>query len=151
MSAALEYRSNQAGVAEIAAHLSRCDTGFVPPLSDRVQLDEYARKLADRALRLEAWADGTLVGLVAVYCNTRNTGLAFLTNVSVVSEWRGQGIATHLIGQCIDHIKALGMGRIHLEVGSNNASAIRLYEQCGFIADQADPPLVRMSLDLQLG
>ena len=69
MRAEIDYLSNKASEAEIAEHLSRCDADFVPPLSGRVEINEYAKKIANKATRFEAWSGGMLVSLVAAYCN----------------------------------------------------------------------------------
>jgi len=69
MIAVVEYLSNKASEVEIAEHLSRCEADFVPPLSGRLEINDYAKKIASKAMRFEAWSDGRLVGLVAGYCN----------------------------------------------------------------------------------
>lgn len=151
MSAVVEYLSNKASVAEIAEHLSRCDADFVPPLSGRIEISDYAEKIASKAMRFEAWSGGTLIGLVAAYCNNREQRTAYVTSVSVLKAWAGKGIATYLVEQCIEYAKALGMWQISLEVASANMPAIRLYEKNGFIAAKANAPFVGMALYLKAG
>jgi hypothetical protein len=70
MNEAVEYLSNNASEAQIAGHLSRCDADFVPSLSGRVDINDYAKKIVNKAMRFEAWSGGELVGLVAAYCAT---------------------------------------------------------------------------------
>jgi len=149
MIAPVEYLSNKASGPEIARHLSRCDADFAPPLSSRVEITEYARKIAGKAARFEAWSGGALIGLVAAYCNDRERRIAYITNVSVLREWTGRGIAARLLRRCIEHARGTGMRRIRLEVESDNAPAIKLYARSGFIAGEAAPPFIRM--DLYLG
>ncbi len=85
----------------------------------------------DRATRFEAW-DGTLVGLVAAYCNDPESGAAFITNVSVRREWRGKGIATHLIELLVAHAGRAGFRCVRLEVDLANERAVDRYEKSGF-------------------
>ncbi len=151
MSETVEYRLNSASEVEIAEHLSRCDTAFVPPLSGRVEISDYAQKIASKATRFEAWSGGTLVGLVAAYCNDHEKRIAYITSVSVLREWIGNGIAVRLVGQCIEYAKTSGMRQISLEVASDNAPAIRLYEKSGFFAGKANVPFVNMNLYLKSG
>lgn len=148
MSGVVEYRSNKASEAEIAEHLSRCDADFVPPLSSRVEITDYAQKIASKAARFETWSGGTLIGLVAAYCNDREKRIAYITSVSVLKAWTGEGIAACLIKQCIEHAKASGMRQVSLEVASDNAPAIRLYEKSGFVAGKVNAPFVTMDLNL---
>ena len=146
MSAVVEYLSNKASEAEIAEHLSRCDADFVPFLSDRVEINDYAKKIASKATRFEAWSGGTLVGLVAAYCNDQGKHIVYITSVSVLREWMGKGISARLMRQCIEHAKVSGMRQISLEVASDNTPAIRLYEKNGFVAGEAKAPFVSMDL-----
>lgn len=151
MSAEVEYLSNKASAAQIADHLLSCDADFVPPLSGRVEIRDYARKIASKGTRFEAWSGGTLVGLVAAYCNDQEKRIAYITSVSVLRAWAGKGIAARLMKQCIEHAKAAGMRRISLEVASDNAPAIRLYEESGFVMDKASAPFGTMNLWLKSG
>lgn len=132
MSAAVNYVENKASEAEIAEHLLRCDADFVPPLSKRLEINDYAKKIFAHATRFEAWSDNKLLGLVAAYYNDQKNRVAFITSVSVLREWAGKGIAAHLMNQCIEHAKKMGMLQIRLEVASNNRVAIKLYEKTGF-------------------
>lgn len=149
MSAGVEYLLDKASAAEIAEHLARCDADFVPPLSGRVKINDYAQKIANNATQFEAWSGGTLIGLVAAYCNDIESGVAFVTNVSVLREWAGKGIISKLISQCIEHAKKFGMWQISLEVEDGNMPAIKLYEKYGFVAGKVNLPFIKMHLNLE--
>lgn len=151
MSVGVEYLSNKASEAEVAEHLLRCDADFVPPLSGRVEIKDYAEKIASKATRFEAWSGGIPVGLVAVYCNDQENRIAYITSVSVLKDWTRKGIAAGLVGQCIEHAKVSGMRQISLAVAANNTPAIKLYEKSGFIVSKANGPFVGMNLYLKSG
>lgn len=151
MSASVEYLLNKASEAEIAEHLLRCDADFVPPLSDRVDIKDYAQKIANNGMRFEAWSGGTLVGLVAAYCNDQESHIAHITSASVLKEWTGKGIAARLVARCVEHAKESGMQQIGLEVAQGNTRAINLYEKSGFSASKANGPFVGMYLYLRNG
>jgi ribosomal protein S18 acetylase RimI-like enzyme len=149
MSATIEFLLNKASAVQIADHLLCCNTDFVPPLRGRVEIRDYSEKIANKAIRFEAWSRGTLVGLVAGYCNDEEQLIAYITSVSVLREWTGKGIAAKLIDQCNEYAKTAGMWRISLEVAADNAPAIKLYEKCGFVADKAEARFVSMTLYLK--
>ena len=151
MTTVVEYRMNKATEAEIAEHLRESDITFVPPLSGRVEINDYARKIASLAMCFEAWSAGALIGLVATYCNNLETRIAHITSVSVLSEWAGKGIAARLMSQCIEHVKTSGIQQISLEVARDNAPAFKLYEKYGFIAGEAKTSLICMDLHLKSG
>jgi ribosomal protein S18 acetylase RimI-like enzyme len=151
MSAKIEFQSNKATETEIAKHLLHCDADFVPPLSNRVKINDYAKKIASKATRFEAWSGDTLIGLVATYCNDQENRIAYITSVSVLREWTSKGVAARLLEQCLEHAKASGMRQISLEVAKNNTLAIKLYEKSGFVASKLNTPFISMNLYFENG
>ena len=149
MTTTVQYLIDQASEGKVNEHLLYCDADFIPPLSERVALSDYTKKILRNATRLEAWLNGTLVGLVAAYCNDQESRIAHITSVSVVKACTGQGIGTQLIDRCVVHARAVGMQQIRLEVDVNNSPAIHLYEKYGFVADKPKASCVPMTLDLE--
>lgn len=132
MIGSVEFDLNKADTAQVTAHLQACDHVFTPPLSNRVNIDNYASKIAGRAQRFEAWINCKLVGLLAVYCNDLEQRTAFITSVSVLPTWQGRGIASRLMTICIGYMHNLGFKRIELEVEGSNTAAVMLYMKHGF-------------------
>ena len=147
MSGAVQYRIDRASEEEIAAHLRACDGSFVPPLSGRVDVAQYAGKIACNAQRFEVWANEELVGLVAAYCNAPDQGKAFITSVSVLPGWQGQGLASRLMDNCIDYVRQLGFAGIELEVEGGNAAAMALYRKHGFATGRPNGLSMIMTTD----
>lgn len=144
--APVEYSLNKASEAAIAEHLERCDSDFIPPLSTRVDLCDYAKKIASSATRFEAWSGGALIGLVAAYCNDPEKRRAYITSVSVLKGWMGKGVAARLVEQCSAYAGGIGMRQVSLEVACDNMNAIRLYQKAGFVAGQVKGTFVTMDL-----
>lgn len=126
------YTRGTSSERSILIHLTRCNGNFIPPLNSRVILDEYARKIATSAERFEAWSVDSLIGLVAVYLGNRASSEAFITNVSVIPEWQGRGIASQLLERCVSSLRDLGVTEVGLEVNKNNLTAIELYRRLAF-------------------
>lgn len=148
MSGTIEYVTSRASASEIAEHLTLCDSQFVPPLSSRVDIGEYASKIAAKALVFEAWSDRVLVGLVASYCDDAEKNIGFITNVSVLEAWRGKGIARRLVEETVSHARQLGLSRIGLQVAAGNTPAIELYKGFGFVSRESDGSFIEMDLVL---
>ena len=148
MKESMTYLTNVATATQIAGHLACCDTYFVPTLSGRVQIVDYAQKIASRAIRFEAWSENTLVGLVAAYSDDRQRRMAYITTVSILPEWTRRGIATRLVLSAVEYARLQRLRRISLEVARDQRSAIHLYEKCGFSADETQEPIVSMHLNL---
>jgi len=143
------YKTNNASVSEILNFLTQCDADFVPPLSNRVVLDQYADKIVQKSTRFEAWYSDELIGLVASYCNHSENLKAFITNVSVHSAFTRRGVAEKLLQQCIEHAKLTEIHQICLEVGRDNLSARRLYGRLGFNVSGVSPNKVEMIIILK--
>jgi ribosomal protein S18 acetylase RimI-like enzyme len=146
----LQYRRDTATTDDVHAHLMRCDADFTPPLSARLDLGDYAAKLAERAARFEAWDGGELVGLVAAYV-TPGAPEAFISNVSVISELRRHGVAATLVAHCIDRARGVGAATLKLEVATADRAAGRFYEKLGFTErdpQPADRPTTTLTLAL---
>jgi ribosomal protein S18 acetylase RimI-like enzyme len=139
-----EQRVNAATTQDIVEHLTLCDAAFAPPLSLRVDIGDYAAKLSANAVRFEAWDDETLIGLVAAYPDHTH-GRMFISNVSVLPEWRGHGLAAGLITRCGDAARDLGLRSMVLELGAENVAARRLYDKLGFVSTGSGP-LLTMTL-----
>lgn len=148
---AADFAQNTADDRQIAAHLRACDSSFALPLSLRTDIDDYARKLVCHADRFEAWADGLLVGLLAVYCNAPDRQTAFVSSVSTLPAWRGRGIASRLLANCLNHVRNLGFADIELEIGKGDTRAENLYRRHNFVALKVEGPTARMRLDLNKG
>ena len=145
---ALLYRTNSATAEGIARHLLGCDAEFVSALGARTDIAAYAGKLVERALRFEAWAGGTLVGLVAAYAGQEGEG-AYITNVSVLPGWQRRGIGTRLMRDCLAHARRGGLPLVRLELRAGNRAALKLYEGLGFCADDPGEQTLRMRLELR--
>lgn len=129
---ALTFRRNTATRMHIHAHLQACEGRFIPPLGSRVDIDAYAGKIADRAASFEAWNGKHLVGLVAAYMNDRAARRGHVTNVSVVSAQEGRGVASLLMGMCLEAAKESGMSAMTIEVSIDNPRSLDLCRRFGF-------------------
>jgi ribosomal protein S18 acetylase RimI-like enzyme len=148
MTSEMQFTQDRATHEDIARHLRLCDTDFVPTLSARVQIPEYAEKLVSHAARFEAWQHGILVGLIAAYCNDRENRGAYITSVSVLADLRHHGVGACLLRRCLKYLNDREFTYVELQVDSRNHKAVRLYERFGFQAVRADGQATIMSLKM---
>ena len=141
----IEYKLNRATELEVLSFLLFCDEDFVPPLSTRVDLAVYAKKLTRHAILYESWSGGDLIGLVAMYCN-KETNSAFISNVNVKQKFARYGIASELVRRSIEHASSSGMQQVTLQVAISNLKAIKLYEKIGFDFFSESASTMNMSL-----
>lgn len=129
---AIEFSIKKASVLDLLSNLRACDKDFVPPLSERVNLEEYSNKLYENAITFEAWIFDRLIGMVAAYFNNLKSATGFITNVCVEAKYKGHNIASNLMLKCINYSKENHFKDIILEVNENNQAAINLYKKFNF-------------------
>ena len=144
----MRYTIDEASESQVLEHLIAADPEFRPPLRNRVELNTFASKIVTKATRFEAWSNTELIGLVAVYCNDQKNKVAFVTSVSVLKQWMGNGIAERLMTRCVEHARISKMQEISLEVAPDNSPAIQLYSKVGFVASTAHAASLKMCLSL---
>jgi len=117
------------GSAEIASLLRHMDAFCDGRLAKRVNIDEYAGKLHQRAHCLAAEENGRTAGVLFYYKNDVDNEL-YITFVSTDRECWGTGLASRMMAR-LKEVGA-GYGAITLEVDKDNARARRFYEKEGF-------------------
>jgi ribosomal protein S18 acetylase RimI-like enzyme len=125
------YKTNTAVTTDIILHLKTCNNEFIPKLDTRVNLEEYSQKINQNAVTFEAWNKLELIGLIAAYFNQEKCG--FISNVSVVKNHSGIGIASKLLLMCIEYAKSNKFNTLRLEVNKENNPAIYFYRKYNFI------------------
>jgi len=101
--------------------------------SDRLSRAQYRRhRDSNSALVLGASANHHLfLGGAVLFSRKRNT-VARLYSLATAPEARGQGVGAALLAAVADAAQRRGSRALKLEVRTDNAAAIRLYERHGF-------------------
>ena len=99
---------------------------FSQPWSEQGFLDAIA---GEQNIFLVAEEAGVVWGYLGMY---QSLDEGEITNVAVSPEKRNAGIGWQLMQAAIEAAKQHGIVQIVLEVRVSNASAIHLYEKCGF-------------------
>ena len=144
----LRYTEGMASEQDVYSHLMKCNEDFVPRLEEKVNVQEYSRKLSGKAVTFEAWAGSTLVGLVAAYFNDPDGETGYITSVSTLRSHMGKGIAHVLVTACIDYARQYKFKAVLLEVAKANTRAIELYEEFRFQQVEDQHTAMVMKLDV---
>jgi GNAT superfamily N-acetyltransferase len=129
----VKYTTKNATEEEICSHLKECSDNFSPPLDERVNIEEYSKKLFGNSVTFEAWVDNILIGLAAAYFDDLGNQSGYITNISVTRDYKELGIASELMNLCISYAKQYKVKEIKLEVCRDNSPAIHLYKKFGFM------------------
>lgn len=144
-----KYMVKSAAEKEIFLHLTECNNNFTPPLSDRTDLLFYAKKLYEKAVTFEAWDGDRLIGLIAGYFSKDKSKTFFISNVSVIKEYSGKGIASRLLKDCISCCKKNDYFVVTLEVNRHNSPAVAYYEKHRFRQYESKGDQLFLKLELK--
>ena len=106
----------------------------VPPYEKEIPVDEVDASSfidSDEKVIFLADVDGKFAGQIKVI--TWWNQFAYIDDLIVNPEFRGQGVAHALMGRAIEWAKAKHFPGIMLETQDDNVSACKFYESCGFI------------------
>ncbi len=144
----IEFKIKTVSEEKVYTHLNECSNDFIPPLSERVNIKEYARKIVDKSITFEAWKDTILVGLIAIYFDKNTDSSPFITNVSILKKFVNFGIASDLLINCIEYAKNKKYKQIILEVNQHNIPAINFYKKFNFRFDDKRGDSLVMKLQI---
>lgn len=114
-------------------YLNNVDEDFPIPLSEKVNLNDFAKKIIDAGIGFYYLDGEKLAGVILFYANNKETLTSYVSVLSVDENYRKQGIAQKLLNECINYCKKLEFKHIELYTHKTNTGAIKLYEKNGFV------------------
>ncbi len=124
MSEVLIRRMTMADVAGVAA----VEAATFPTPWSQSAFESEMRNVAARYLVAEK--DGAIIGYAGAWIILDES---HITNIAVLSDYRGQGIGRRLTEGLMAYLSNLGAAYATLEVRKSNAVAQSLYQSLGFI------------------
>jgi ribosomal protein S18 acetylase RimI-like enzyme len=120
--------------------------GSILALEAGLSDDEWSERLArgvqsQNELPLMAECDGESCGLAWVRLDDGAPESAHLYQMWVAAEYRRRGVGRALVDAAGAWARGMGARRLELDVTSNNAAAILLYEGAGFVTYGEPRPL----------
>ena len=106
------------------------DDDIIPKLSERVNIEEYAKKLSANAEVFYVKHGDIDIGSCAVYMNNEET--VFISSIAIKKEWQNKGIGNFLWEKIIVLANTRGIRTIELMVNKNNYKAITFYNHLQF-------------------
>ena len=130
----LKYINNQTDrkLDGLKKYLFDHDKDFPIPLSNKVDLDEYIKKI-NKLGKSIIWLDEeNIVGIVFYYDNNIKENKAFISLVSVDKNYRNQGIARKMLNTVFKQLRKKGIYLCELPTHVLNHKALNLYNSLGF-------------------
>jgi len=126
----MKYTFSRLSFEQVYQFLLETDKEFATPLSSKVNIEEYAKKLSDFSHFAYCIDENKIIGMISCYIN--NPPLGYISNVCVKSSYQKQGVFNTMFLTLIDSLKSLGIKMLRLEVDNNNAKAQNVYLRKGF-------------------
>jgi|GEM_PF-4577759 ribosomal protein S18 acetylase RimI-like enzyme len=106
---------------------------FQPPISTRIELNEYINKLFNESIIYVAIDNTTdeIIGIVAFYCSPLYYDYAFLTYIAVSKQ--GLGVGSSLLEASLRHVKNNGMKGVDTQTWENNIISRQMFKKFGFL------------------
>jgi len=112
--------------------LDKADQLFPIPLSAKHNLEEFAKKLCDKATICTAIEGGDIVALLAGYTDNVENKLGYISIVATLPQAQGKGYGTMLIREFLGIARTKGLRAVHLYAVRENIPAIQMYKKLGF-------------------
>ena len=115
---------------EVYEFLKATDKEFDVPLSEKVNLSDYASKLSKLSSFSYCIDNGHIVAMISCYVNCPPVG--YISNVCIMNQYQGCGLFTKLLSKLKIESRQLGITYFRLEVNIDNINARHVYEHVGF-------------------
>lgn len=126
----LRYVYSTLSFQEVYSFLLETDAEFLSPLSQRVEIGAYAKKLSDFSDFSLCYDGEHLVGMISCYTNQPPVG--FISNVCVKRQYQGQKVFSALFRNLLENMGSRGILLLGLEVDAQNEKAKSIYVHFGF-------------------
>lgn len=109
--------------------LKKMDKEFAIPLSARIEIEPYVKKLFSRGVIIGAWDQENLCGICGGYTNDVTTKRSVVTCLVVSRIYRNKAIGKHLFMEFVKVARDKGMKEVYVSTNKKNKDAIVLYER----------------------
>ena len=106
------------------------------PLSERVDLAKYSKKLSEKAKHFSLWEQDVLIGICCCYVNNVIDKKAFKSIICIHPKWQGKGLGKMLTQAVEDYLYHNGFQYLESEVHIENKNSIKMHEAIGFRIDR---------------
>lgn len=113
-------------------YLTDADNDFYEPLSDRVDLNIFSKKLHELSTTFVIVYKENVAGLIASYFYDKPSLKGFITLVHIKQSFRGIHLSDFLVESVKSYANSISFKYIDLMVYKNNVSAYNLYIKHGF-------------------
>lgn len=121
-------RTNQ---IKLLQYLKTIDSEFVIPLSEKVDLNEYAQKILSQGVVFVSLSEGKISSMVGVYCNDMINRISYVPILSISKQAQADGFHTRdYLRVVIELLNNVGMKKFYCQTANRIIALI--YIRLGF-------------------
>lgn len=113
---------------DVLSFIRRVDHLFEPPLSERVNLEDYTRKLHEESFINLIIDNEKIQAVCAYYCTPRKFDFAFLSYIASIQKGLGGLLMEEMISKC----KEMGAKGIETQTWETNYKSLKLFKRYNF-------------------
>lgn len=128
-----ENRDPQLTGEQLEIFLRITDRTFPIPLSDKIDLSEYALKLEQKATICALRDDnGNILSMCAGYTDHVVKEMGYIALVATLPEYQGKNYGKKLVKEFLDIADKKALCAVHVYAVETNRPAMKMYETLGF-------------------
>lgn len=125
------YCNIKLSYTEFYYFIKKNDQDFIPPLLNRINIEEFYNKTDSLANTVGCYYNNQLIGLCIFYANNYESNKAYITYLAIDKNFRGRNIAGEILKIVFTNAKEAGMNTVGIH--TNNIIAKECYVKNGFI------------------
>ena len=120
---------------DIVKFFRKIDNDFLPPLSSKINIVDWSKKIIDKAVNILAYVEKNnnleIIGVISFYCNDHLKFYSYIPFIGIIKEYRSKGIASILFNMCWEHLKEKDFKLVGIETWEGIKS-FSIYKKIGF-------------------
>lgn len=126
-----KLKNTQENQIKLLRYLKSIDLEFVIPLSEKVNLNEYAQKILDKGVVLVTLSNGEISSMIGVYCNDKINRVSYVPILSISKQAQVDGFHTRdYLRPLIELLYGEGMEKFYCQTANRLVALI--YKRLGF-------------------
>lgn len=128
----IQFDIRELSFLEISDFFKEHDNDYFEKLSDRVNIDEYSKKLLESSIQFTLWDNINLIGLSPCYFNNIEEKVGYISSLTIKKDFRGQKLGSKLINQISEYARENGFNIIMVKIHYLNEKSHQFYQKNGF-------------------
>jgi len=129
--------NEEADIEKLIIFLNKINTAFPVHLSEKIQIDEYARKVLRLGLVIKMEQNNEIIGVITGYVNDKVTQAGYISVLGVSEHHRGKKIGSRLLQDFMARARTENLKKISLFTHKDNRNALNMYLNHGFVPDDS--------------